>query len=305
MNEEDATLIVDGVRLPGRITRPRGAARACILLLPGSLFSDVDGDYPAWNVRPHLYRDLAHQLSRGGIVSMRQAKIGPGTGSETIDATQALVHQRFAQRLVVARAALSHMRAAAPDLPAFVAGHSEGALVASLLAAEPDISLEGVVSLSGPALRLLDIMRGQAAAMAPPGTTPDLSIFDQAVDDIRAARALSADARRNPMLAGLAAMPPQALTYLREVDAVDPREAVARVGTRVLLVQGGRDQSVTPEQVDQLAAARSGLPTEIARFPELQHFYKRAAPGLDPMASFALGGESDNAVCDAILRWIG
>ncbi len=99
-------------------------------------------------------------------------------------------------------------------------------------------------------------------------------------------------------------MPPQALDYIRQIDRVDPCAAIAQVTVRVLLVQGGRDQSVSPEQVDQLAAARSGLPTEIARFPELQHMYKRAPQGLNAMQSFMLSEESDPAVADAILAWV-
>lgn len=302
MTEEDATLVVDGVRLPGRITKPTGATRASVLLLPGSLFSDADGDYPSWNVRPHVYRDFAQQLAALGIASMRQAKIGPGTGSETVDPALAAAHQHFEERVVVARAAVARLRAAAPSVPLFVAGHSEGAVVASLLCAGENEGIDGMISLSGPALRLMDIMRSQSAAMTPGA---DMSAFDAAVADVRAGHPLSEAARANPTFAGLAALPPQALSYIREVDAVDTCAAIARVRLRTLLIQGGRDQSVTPEQVDTLAAARAGLPTEIARFPDLQHFYKRAAPGLDAMASFALNTDNDPAVAEAMARWMG
>ncbi|MCX7358997.1 MAG: alpha/beta hydrolase [Alphaproteobacteria bacterium] len=301
MTEEDATLVVDGVRLPGRITKPTGATRASVLLLPGSLFSDADGDYPSWNVRPHVYRDFAHQLAALGIASMRQAKIGPGTGSATVDPALAAVHQHFDERVVVARAAVARLREAAPGVPLFVAGHSEGAVVASLLCAGETEGIDGMISLSGPALRLMDIMRSQSVAMTPGA---DMSAFDAAVADVRAGRPLSDAARANPTFAGLAALPPQALSYIREVDAVDTCAAIARVRLRTLLIQGGRDQSVTPEQVDALAAARAGLPTEIARFPELQHFYKRAAPGLDAMASFALNTDNDPEVAEAMARWM-
>ena len=41
-----------------------------------------------------------------------------------------------------------------------------------------------------------------------------------------------------------------------------------------------------------------------ARFPELQHFYKRAAPDLNMMQSFMLSDESDSAVADAIADWM-
>ncbi|MGD9981625.1 MAG: alpha/beta hydrolase [Hyphomonadaceae bacterium] len=299
MTEEDATLVVDGVRIPGRIAKPAGAARTSVLILPGSLFADADGDFPAWNVRPHVYRDLAHQLADLGVASMRQAKIGPGTGSETVDPALSPAHQHFAERVVVARAAVAHLREAAPGLPLFVAGHSEGAVVASLLCGGEGEGIDGMISLSGPALRLVEIMRVQNTAMG-----MSMADFEQVAADIRAGRPLGDAARSNPMLAGLAAMPPQALNYIREVDAVDPCHAISAVRLRTLLIQGGRDQSVTPEQVDQLAAARAGLPTEIARFPELQHFYKRAEPGLDAMASFALSSDNDPAVAEAIARWI-
>lgn len=39
--EEDASLVVNGVRIPGRIAKPAGAAKASVLLLPGSGFSSA------------------------------------------------------------------------------------------------------------------------------------------------------------------------------------------------------------------------------------------------------------------------
>ena len=299
LDEIDASLVVHGVRIPGRITLPAGAPRGAVLLVPGSLFSDVDGDYPVWNMRPHVYRDLARQLAARGLTSMRQAKIGPQTGSETLDPEAAAAHRHFAARVAVVRVALAHLRAAAPGVRAVVAGHSEGAVVASLFGAQ-EAELDGVVSLSGPALRLFDVMRGQIAA-----TAGDMSVFDAFVRAVRQGEPTPEAARSDPATAMMANMPPESLVYIREVDAVDPVAAVARVRAPMLLVQGGRDMSVTPEQVDQLAAAREGQPTEVMRFAELQHFYKRAAPGLSGIESFGLSEESDPAVADAIAAWIG
>jgi hypothetical protein len=130
-------------------------------------------------------------------------------------------------------------------------------------------------------------------------------MYDFAVESIRRDAGLPEAAKSDPALAGIANMPPQAIDFIAQIDAVDPCAAIARVKACMLLVQGGRDQSVTPEQVDQLAAARAGLPTEIARFPELQHMYKRAPEGLNQMQSFMLSDESDPAVVEAIVAWIG
>lgn len=302
MNEVDATLKVFGVSIQGRLTRPDGPIRAAMLLLPGSLYADVDGNYPMWNARPNTNRDIAAQLAGHGIAVLRQAKIGPGTGSTTFDAEAAREHQKFRTRVSVASAALEHLSRETPGCRLFVAGHSEGAVVASLLAAMPGSPLAGVISLSGPALRLLDIMRRQAADMF---AGADLALLDRCHAAIRAGQPLPPEAAANPTTQMLATMPPEALAYIRDIDTVDPCAAIAKVPQRMLLVQGGRDQSVSPEQVDQLAKARGERPTMIARFPDLQHMYKRAEPGMNAMQSFMLASETDPAVTEAIADWIG
>lgn|SRR6185312_13353166 len=88
--ETPLTLEVDGLRFPARLTVPAaGDPASAILLIPGSLFIDVDGDYPSWNVHPHMYADLARQLAARGHAVLRYAKPGPGTGTETVDPERA------------------------------------------------------------------------------------------------------------------------------------------------------------------------------------------------------------------------
>jgi hypothetical protein len=233
------------------------------------------------------------------------AKIGPGTGSRVVDLEEAKRNTTFTARVPQAAEALRLLRQAAPGGPAIVAGHSEGALAANLLAAGPhEREIAGVVSLSGPALRLLDILRGQVAAMSPPGApAPDLTVFDAALAAIRAGKPLAPEAAHNPQTAMMASMPPASLAYLADVDRVDPLAAVARVRQPMLLVQGGRDDSVTQDQVDALAKARGRAPTTVRRFPGLTHFYKRAPDGLAPQAAMALSTPSDPAVAQAVAAW--
>jgi hypothetical protein len=56
-----------------RFTMPNDAPRGAVLLLPGSLYSDVDGNYPSMNLRPHVYADLAQQLGERGFAVLRMA----------------------------------------------------------------------------------------------------------------------------------------------------------------------------------------------------------------------------------------
>ena len=304
--ERDVSVTVSGVEIACRLTMPQGAHRGAVLIVPGSLYSDVDGNYPSMNMRPHAYADLARRLGERGFTVLRMAKIGPGTGSRTVDALAARRHNDFLTRVEVARAGLDLLRRVGSRRPVIVAGHSEGAVVASLLAAgSAAAAIDGVVSLSGPALPILSILRAQVAAMVPPGTTPDMTMFDRTVAAIRAGEAPPADAKADPQTNMLASMPQQGLAYLRSADRVDPVLALAQVKVPVLIVQGGRDDSVPASNAAMLRAGRANLPTEVATFPNLTHFFKIASPGLLPMQSMALETQSDPAVADAITAWAG
>jgi alpha-beta hydrolase superfamily lysophospholipase len=309
--ERPLDLELFGVRMPAALTLPAsGEPASAIVLIPGSLFLDVDGSYPAWGIRPHVYADLARQLAARGHAVLRYAKIGPGTGSEVLDQQAMEKHRRFLARVDTACAAvdlllaeLANATGTATELPVVLAGHSEGAVVASL-AARRDARVAAVVSLSGPSVGLLDVMREQLPV--PAGSPPEAYAgFDRAVAAIRAGEPLTEELRADPLVRGLAQMDERSLRYLAEIDAVDPVDELARVEQPVLILQGGRDPSVGTHHADRLLAARGERKGDaLARFPELQHFYKRVEEGVDPMTSFGLETESDPAVAEAIDRWV-
>ncbi|MFZ5636586.1 MAG: alpha/beta hydrolase [Pseudomonadota bacterium] len=304
VREEPLDLVVSGVSIPCRLSWPAEAPTGAALLLPGSLYSDVDGDFPTMNMRPHAYADLAGQLAERGILVLRMAKIGPGTGAQVVDADEAGAHSTFATRRVVALAALRMLRARGGAVPTVVMGHSEGAVVASMLAggAGGD-EVDGVVSLSGPSLPIFGIMREQISTM-PAAEAPDIAIFDAAIAALRAGRAPSQAAASDPRMGMLLSMPPPALVYLRSIDAVNPLVEIAGVRQPVLFVQGGRDPSVPTHHVEALSSAYRGRAATMRVFPELNHFYKRVPVGLAPMSSMQVGETSDPAVAEAIATWL-
>src|SRR5436305_10750407 len=142
--EEARALAVSGWTIPAALTLPAAVSgehvvQSAILLIPGSLFSDVNGDYPTWNSFPHVYAHLARQLSAHGHAVYRFAKLGPGTGSVPIDSELAPKLRNWDGRLSIAAAALDDMRRALESHGlhverTIVAGHSEGSVVASRLA---------------------------------------------------------------------------------------------------------------------------------------------------------------------------
>lgn len=297
-----APLTVHGARFPGVLCRPADRAPvAAVLLLPGSLYLDVDGNLAQFGIFPRTYRDLAEGLASRGVAVLRHAKIGPGTGTEIVDADLAERHRRFETRLDVTEAALAQLRAALPDVaPVVLAGHSEGGVVA-LLAADRGLPIDGVVLLSTPSTGLLDILREQVAPTLP---ADELAVYDRVVASIRAGEPPPTDAVGRPGGGVLATMSADDLAYIRGVDAVDPVPLAAAYPGPVLIVQGTRDASVAPHHADALARARGTHPTEVARLPDLQHFYKRAAPDLDPLTAIRLDTETAPEVAASIVAWL-
>src|SRR5262245_55888931 len=113
-SEHLSTLRVGGWEIPTALTLPNASdsPESAVLLIPGSLFSDVNGDYPAWKSFPHVYAHLAHQISSLGHAVFRFAKLGPGTGSTPYDEPLAATFRTWEGRLVIAGAMLDAMRRA-------------------------------------------------------------------------------------------------------------------------------------------------------------------------------------------------
>lgn len=307
MHEISLDLELDGARIPGRLVAP-AAPWAALLLIPGSLWSDVDGNYPAMGAAPGLYKQLAEQLAAGGVAVLRFAKTGPGTGTQILDEERFRAYRVFPQRRRVAEAWLDELGRRAPGLPLFLAGHSEGAVVATQVARErPEV--RGLALLSGPALPLLRLMIWQQHEEQRRGgeVTPEAeSQYAQALGwlaDFVADKPLPPEAEQNPYARALVfAARPDAAPYLRSLEQVDPAAELAMVTQPVLIVQGDRDPSVHEANAALLQAAQPRA--EMARFAGLQHFYKPAPAGLDAQELFAREGPIDPAVSAALTSWL-
>jgi alpha-beta hydrolase superfamily lysophospholipase len=317
--EHGCTLAVSGWEIPAALTLP--AARSdeplpsAILLIPGSLFSDVNGDYPAWNSFPGVYKHLARQLSARGHAVYRFAKLGPGTGSVATDAERSAAVRTWGGRLVIAGAALTAMRAELTSrgivaTKVIGAGHSEGSVVVSQLAtSERADELDGVVLLAGPSVGILEIMREQIGAWTPPEQhSAAKERLDAVIGFVRRGEAIPAEFAGGGMGAGaLASMPDDARRYMRECDATDPKVLAAAMTQPVLVVQGGNDTSVPAhhgEALRDVLSARPSAETEYLFVPEVQHMFKVAPEGTPLQEAFGYPGETDVRIADGIDRWI-
>lgn len=243
-----------GYELVGTLTRPSGATGrlAVAVTSTGSGPQDRDegiqafGDY-------RLFRWVADTLGRRGIAVLRLDDRGTGaSGGDFSTATSA----GFADDV---RSALAWLRGRG-DVDAsklFVVGHSEGGLVAPMVAAT-DPQLAGIVLIAGPAQTGRTILNFQLRN----GILGDSSQ--------RGAKRDSARARVPAMLDSVLAGSP----WMRFFGDHDPIATAKNVRVPVLILQGATDQQVTPEQADALAAAlRAGgnRRVTVRLFPETNH----------------------------------
>ena len=244
-----------GYELAGTFTRPRGAMGklAVAVTVTGSGPQDRDegiqlfGDY-----RP--FRWVADTLGRRGVAVLRLDDRGTGaSGGDFATATSA----DFADDV---RSALAWLRAR-DDVDArklFIVGHSEGGLVAPMVAAT-DPALAGIVLIAGPARTGRTILDFQLRN----GISGDTSLT--------VAKRDSALARVPALLDSLVKSSPW-LTFFADHD---PLATAKKVTVPVLILQGATDQQVTAEQAEALAQAlrAGGNRAVTARvFPETNHF---------------------------------
>ena len=321
-SEHVSTLRVSGWEIPTTLTIPALAAAAAlpsaVLLIPGSLFSDVNGDYPAWNSFPHVYAHLAHKLGERGHAVFRFAKLGPGTGSAPYDQALAATIRTWDGRLVIATAMLGEMRRALDERGVRVArvigaGHSEGSVVVSRLAmSDAGASLDGIVLLAGPSIGILGIMREQIGFGLEPGQIDEARArLDKAIEHIRRNEPIPAELGSGPGMGvgALVSMPDEGRRYMRDVDATDPLELARHMSQPVLVVQGGNDGSVPTRHGEALCnALRSRSNGEaLTRYlfvPDVSHMFKVVPPEVTGPAAFGYPGETDSRVTDGIDAWV-
>lgn len=304
------TLNVPGYSVPAMLSLPAGDPVGGVLLVPGSLYSDVNGDYPAWNVFPHVYGHLARQLAARGLAVYRFAKLGPGTGSEVTDPDAAAKIRDWPGRMTIARLALHAFRAALAERGVAVAklvmaGHSEGAVIVSVLARD-GAPADGVVLLAGPAVGILSVMREQIPALRPPEDREAIVVdLDRAIAAIVAGEPIPEDLRTREGIGGLSTMPPEGHRYLRESESTHPAEAIAAYAGPVLVVHGTADPNLGVHHAERLRDAHVRGATELVLLDGLSHMFKRLPPGVAGQEAFAFPGETDPRVAEVVARWVG
>jgi len=268
-----------------------------LVIVPGSGPIDRDGNAPALGLASDSYRLLAEGLAERGIASIRIDKRGFfGSSAAIADPNEVTVAAYAAD----ARAWVE----ATGDLASCVwlAGHSEGGLVALAAAAEaPPEGLCGLILLSTSGRPMGRLLVEQMRDL--PAMTPLLSEIESIVTGLEAGQTRDS-AEISPALRWL--FSPGLQRYMIDAFAYDPLALARHWQGPVIILQGDRDLQVKPLDADLLAEAMAQA--ERSDLVGATHMLKSDRPG-EPLATYrdpalALHPDLVRAIADFLGRHV-
>lgn len=290
----------DGVALAGTRTRPAGGAPVAVaLLLPGSGPIDRDSNLP--RSRLGITAELANALAANGIAGVRYDKRGVGASGGSFLPTG------LRQLVADARTVADALHAEQPELPLFLVGHSEGALIAAALAGadQPPPGLAGVVLLSGFAGTGEEALRYQGAQLDKSLPAPVRGLLRVLRVDLEAKQRKSFDKLR-ATTGDVARVAGKKLNarWWRELLDVDAAPLLRRISVPVLAITGDKDLQVNPDDLDRIAELVPAE-VEISRIPNLTHLLRKdAAPASLRRYRRQLRHGVDRQVLSEVSEWI-
>jgi len=281
-----------GFDLGGTLTKPKNASGRlpAVVTITGSGQQDRD-EFISFAGGIRLYRELADTLSRRGIIVLRLDDRGLGaSGGDANAATTA----DFADDI---RAAIAYLRSRADIDPNRIAlaGHSEGGIIAPMIAAT-DPKIHAIVILAGTSERGIEISMGQNKYIV--DHNPSLTQAKR--DSILAAARVALDPEK------------QKLPWLKFFMGYDPAVALKKVRIPTLYIQGETDQQVPVAQAEMGAAlirSSGNKDVTVRLFPATNHLFVPDSTGnitkYDKLTSNKIRPEVLGAIADWLVLKLG
>ncbi|MBS7560876.1 alpha/beta fold hydrolase [Pseudomonas sp. RC4D1] len=229
--------------LYGSMLLPKSAQPVpVVLIISGSGPTDRDGNNPDGGRNDSLKR-LAWVLAKHNIASVRYDKRGVAASLAATPDERNLTLDAYVADAV----AWGKQLKADPRLgQLIVLGHSEGALIASLAAAQLDAA--GVISISGTARPVDQVLRQQLSYRLPPAL---MVRSNELLDSLKAGQ-VDNDVPPALQVIFRPSVQPYLITLFRE----DPAAAFARLKMPALIIQGSNDIQVSIDDARVLKAAK-------------------------------------------------
>jgi hypothetical protein len=226
-----------------------------VLIISGSGPTDRDGNNPDGGRNDSLKR-LAWVLAKHNIGSVRYDKRGVAASLAATPDERNLTLEAYVSD---AEAWGQKLKADPRFGKLILLGHSEGALIASLAA--PSVDAAAVISLSGSARPIDQVVRQQLSNHLPP---PLMLRSNELLDSLKAGKT---DDNVPPPLQAI--FRPSVQPYLISLFRQDPAAAFAKLKMPALIIQGSNDIQVGVNDARMLKAAKPDA--ELALIEGMNH----------------------------------
>ena len=251
--------------LRGTMLAPEMPGGPAVLIVPGSGPTDRDGNNPL-GIRGAPYKLLAEGLAAKGIASVRIDKRGMFGSEGAIADANAVTIADYAADVHAWIGVVQRETGAAC---VWVAGHSEGGLVALASSSSPD-GICGLILLATPGRPAGEVLHEQVKA-----NFAGAPFLGQALAGVNALeRGRPVDARgMHPALKRL--FRPEIQGYLISMFAIDPARLAAGFHKPLLIVQGRKDIQVSVADAERLKQAAPQA--KLMLLPDANHILKSVA----------------------------
>ena len=272
---------------------------ACVVMIAGSGLVDRNENHK--RMRVNVLGELAGYLAQAGIDSLRYDK--RGVGESEGDFWSAGLSDNATD--VAAAVEAAHCGEATGADRIFLLGHSEGAYLATMVAART-AGVAGAILLAGGARPGEEELKWQAVKVAQGLTGFNAFLLkvlridvvkaqEKQLDKIKRS---TADWYRAQLVAKVNAK------WMREFLAYDPAQDLARIRCPILAITGAKDIQVDPANLDRMATLVSA-PFEGHVVPDVTHLL-RADPGPPTVSTYKrqLKRPMEPVVVRLILDWL-
>ncbi|HTN18289.1 MAG TPA: alpha/beta fold hydrolase [Chitinophagaceae bacterium] len=211
------------------------------------------------------YKMLADSFASAGIASVRFDKRGVGASAAALKHDSLL---RFEDHILDVVACLEKIRQSKQFGPVYLVGHSEGALVALIVANR--VKVQGVVCMETLGERS-DIALGKQLNKNTPGKPTEV---DTILSQIRAGHRVKV---QNKYL--ITVFRPSIQPYMSSLFSYDPREEIKKIKVPVLLINGTNDLQVPADNVQLLQQANPAV--AVRMIPRMNYMLKEVPEELE------------------------
>jgi pimeloyl-ACP methyl ester carboxylesterase len=270
--EEAFEVEAHGVAIKGSLWSPRNAKAALplVVMIAGSGPTDRDGN-SGLGLQSDAYRMLAEALAARGIATLRYDKRGVGASGITFDPATLTLGDFVGD----ARAVIAKARATGRFSSIDVLGHSEGGLIATVLA--QDTPIDALILVAAPGRPIAAILKEQLGAQLDPATLREVDRILGAIRDGKSP---------DPVPEGLRLLfHPNVRRFLQSEMALDPSRLLQKIKIKTAIIQGEHDVQVSKIDARLLAKARPDA--KLTLIASMSHVMKDEPSAAQPQRSYA------------------